>query len=103
MANYLKLNSSKVAEGREGDEYIITRIDTTIPAINVVNIFGSQEGRVDKDEVEKSWLRLLEDVKYVEDRDEEVLIIGDLNRAVGGGKWGVKGNKDQEDNLSGTS
>ena len=95
VANYLKQNASKVAEGREGDEYIITRIDITIPAINVVNIYGSQEGRVDKDDVEKSWLRLLEDVKDIEDRDEEVMIIGDLNRAVGGGEWGVKGNKEK--------
>ena len=95
VANYLKQNASKVAEGREGDEYIITRIDITIPAINVVNIYGSQEGRVDKDEVEKSWLRLLEDVKDIEDRDEDVIIIGDLNRAVGGGEWGVKGNKEK--------
>ena len=41
VANYLKPNVSKVAEGRDGDEYIITRIDITIPAIHVENIYGS--------------------------------------------------------------
>ena len=48
-----------------------------------------------KDEIEKSWLRLLKDVKEIEDRFENVVIIGDMNRAVGSGPWGVKGNKDK--------
>ena len=95
IADYLKPNTTKVVEGREDDEYIITRFDITEPALNLVNIYGSQEGRVDKDEIEKSWLRLLEDVKEIEDRNEEVLILGDLNRAVGSGTEGVKGNKDK--------
>ena len=63
VAEYLKANTTKVTEGREGDEYIVTRIDITVPAINIVNIYGSQEGRTDKDEIEKSWLRLMEDIK----------------------------------------
>ena len=95
IADYLKPNATKVVEGREGDEYIVTRFDITVPAINVINIYGAQEGRVDKDEIEKSWLRLMEDVKEIEELNEDVLIIGDLNRAVGGGAWGVKGNKDK--------
>jgi hypothetical protein len=37
IANHLKQNTVKVAEGREGDEYIITRLD------HVVNIYGQQE------------------------------------------------------------
>ena len=93
VAEYLKPNTTKVTEGREGDEYIITRIDVTVPAINIVNIYGSQEGRTEKDEIEKSWLRLMEDIKQIEDRNEDVLIIGDLNRAVGIGAHGVRGNK----------
>ena len=95
VADYLNPNTSKVTEGRERDEYIITRIDITEPAINIVNIYGSQEGRTDKDEIEKSWLRLMEDVKQIEERNEDVLIIGDLNRAVGSGPLGIKGNKEK--------
>ena len=95
IADYLKDETTRVADGREGDEYIITRLNVTDPAINLVNIYGAQEGRVSKDEIEKSWLRLLEDVKEIEDRNENILIIGDLNRAVGSGPWGVRGNKDK--------
>ena len=83
VAEYLKPNTTKVTEGRDGDEYIITRFDITSPAFNVINIYGSQERRVDKDEIEKSWLRMLEDIKDIEDRNEDIIIIGDLNRAVG--------------------
>ena len=57
VANYLKPNTTKVTEGREGDEYIITRFDVTLPAINVVNIYGAQEGTTERDDIEKSWLR----------------------------------------------
>ena len=78
IANHLKHNTMKVAEGEDEDEYIITRLDITVPAINVVNIYGSQEGRTEKEEVEKSWLRLLEDIKDIEDRNEDVLFIADL-------------------------
>ena len=43
IANHLIHNTMKVAEGTEEDEYIITRIDKTAPAVNIVNIYGSQE------------------------------------------------------------
>ena len=33
IANHLKHNTMKVAEGEEEDEYIITRLDNTVPAI----------------------------------------------------------------------
>ena len=58
VANYLKPNTVKVGEGTEGDEYIITRFDHTIPAINLINIYGDQEGRTPADEIEKGWLIL---------------------------------------------
>ena len=38
VGNHLKHNIMKTAEGKEEDEYIITRLDSTIPPINLVNI-----------------------------------------------------------------
>ena len=32
-------------------------------------------------------------MEVIEDRGEATILIGDMNRAVGEGKWGVKGNK----------
>ena len=55
IANHLKHNTMKVVDGREGDEYNITRFDHTNPAINILNIYGSQEARTNNDEIEKSW------------------------------------------------
>ena len=48
----------KVTEGKEEDEYIVTRFDHTIPAINIINVYGQQESRTIDDELEKSWLRV---------------------------------------------
>ena len=83
----------KVKEGVDDDEYIITRLDNTMPALNIINIYSEQEGRSTKDEIEQSWLRLLSDLREIEDRGEAVLIIGDLNRAIGNDQWGIQGNK----------
>ena len=41
----------------------------------------------------ESWRRLLEDVKYIEDQNENILLLGDMNRALGDGEWGIVGNK----------
>jgi exonuclease III len=58
VANHLKTNAMKITEGKEEDDYIITRLDHTIPAINIVNIYGQQEDKTSNDEIEKSWFRL---------------------------------------------
>ena len=92
IANHLKHNTMKVTEGKEEDEYIVTRFDNTMPPINIFNVYGQQESRTSDAEIEKSWLRLMKDVKDVEDRYEAVLIIGDMNRKVGSDEYGVKGN-----------
>ena len=40
VSNHLRSHTAKVAEGREGDEYIITRFDQVHPPLNIVNIQG---------------------------------------------------------------
>ena len=63
IANHLKHSALKVKEGEDDDEYIITGFDNTIPALNIVNVYGSQESKTNNDEIEKSWYRLMRDIK----------------------------------------
>ena len=72
-----------MTEGKEGDEYIITRFDHVVPALNLVNIYGQQESKTSNDDITASWLRLQKDMEDIEDRGEALLLLGDLNRAVG--------------------
>ena len=58
-------------KGRETDEYIITRLDHVTPPKNIVNIYGQQ----------------------IDDYGEAVLLIGDMNRAVGSDDLGEVGNR----------
>ena len=95
VANHLKHSTMKVTEGKEDDEYIVTRFENTVPALNIINIYGTQESRTNDGEIERSWLRLMKDVSEIEDRNEALLIIGDMNRKVGNDEYGVKGNKDK--------
>ena len=92
VANYLKPNTVKVGEGREGGEYIITRLDHVVPPVNIVNIYGQQESRTSKEEILESWIRLREDLLRIESCGEGILIVGDMNRAVGSDELGVSGN-----------
>ena len=84
-----------MTEGQEGDEYIITRFDHVVPALNLVNIYGQQESRSSKDEISASWLRLQKDLEEIDDRGEALLLIVDVNRAVGSDQWGVTDNHDR--------
>ena len=89
----MKHNTMKVTEGKDDDEYIITRFDNTVPAVNIINIYGQQESRTSDIEIENSWLRLMKEVKEIEDRNEALLLIGDMNCQIGNDQHRVKGNK----------
>ena len=82
----------KVKEGEDNNEYLITRLDYMHPAFNIVNVYGGQESRMGKQEVLESWGRLKIDVNAIKARNENCLIIGDCNRAIGAGKLGIPGN-----------
>ena len=96
VSQTLRPHTVKVAEGREGDEYIISRFGHISPPVNIINIYGEQEkgdkenGK--KEKILESWNRLLQDLKEIESRKEHLLILGDLNRKVGTGILGIEGN-----------
>ena len=88
----LQQRTIKVGEGVDDDEYLITRLDHCHPAINIVNVYGSQESRTSKDEIFESWRRLMKSVDEIMSRGESVLMIGDFNRSIGNDELGVPGN-----------
>ena len=45
-----------------------------------------------KDKILEKWTRLMNDVKEIKERGEGILIIGDMNRHIGCGNYGVPGN-----------
>jgi hypothetical protein len=94
VSNKLKQNTTKVGEGKSGDEYNIVRLDHVQPPLNIINYYGAQESRSANEDILKSWCRLRKDMGDIDRRGEACLLIGDLNRAVGSGNWGVEGNKD---------
>merc|ERR1712059_163386 len=79
----------KVMEGDGDDEMIMTRHSQFQIPVNVLNIYGEQENRSTTTEVKERWNRIL---KVVEDKYEDIIVIGDLNKHVGSGILGVKEN-----------
>ena len=78
-------------EGKEKDEYLITRIDSFSPALNVVNCYGEQR-KTKVEEVEAKWRRLHKDMEDIRARNEFCLLVGDLNKLIGSDSLGVPGN-----------
>ena len=72
----------KVAEGKD-DEYLVTRHGQFNPAMNVINLYGTQESRDSKEKIVERWERILEEIMKIEAKQEETLLIGDLNRHCG--------------------
>ena len=93
VADYLRPDTVKVGEGTEGDEYVIVRLGHVIPAVNIVNIYGDIESRAGgKDKILEKWIRLRKAVKEIKERGEGIVLIGDMNRHIGCGQYGVTGN-----------
>ena len=83
VANKDSKHTLKVAEGANEDEFLITRHSQFVAPINCVNIYGEQEGRCSKDDIENRWNRILNEIIKIEAKDEFVLLLGDLNKHVG--------------------
>ena len=92
VANEVKQYAVKVKEGEENEEYLITRLNHVVPAINIINVYGGIEGRMSKDEVLESWTRLKKEISEIKERQEGMVLIGDHNRAIGNDGLGVEGN-----------
>ena len=91
--NYLRQHAVKVSENSEVDEYLVTRLDNVKPALNIFNIYGKIENRAGgPDKILESWGRIRKELSLIEERGEAVLILGDLNRAIGRDELGVAGN-----------
>ena len=92
VANDLKQNAVKFKEGVDNDEYLITRLDHTSPPINILNVYGGQESRMSKQDILENWVRVKADITDIMKRGEGLILLGDLNRAVGCNNLGVRGN-----------
>ena len=79
---------TKSSEGPEGDEYLITHHNQFNPPINVFAIYGETEARTTKQEAEQKWQNKLEEIIKIENRKENLIIIGDLNKSVGNDELG---------------
>ena len=93
VAQELKDKAIGAGEGINKDEYIITRIDAFSPALNIVNCYGEQRS-TKVEEVEEKWSRLVKELESIRSRGEYCVLLGDLNKLVGSGEWGVPDNHD---------
>ena len=95
ISEEIKDSVVKVKEGIENDEYLIKRHTNFLRPLNIINIYGEQESRSSKQEIEERWARVVKDIKTIEDRQEPILLLGDMNKHSGNDDLGVKDNHEK--------
>ena len=73
----------KVTEGKEGNEFIITRHNQFVKPINVINVYGDVESRTSVDVIDDKWSEILIEIDKIEARGEDYVCLGDMNKHVG--------------------
>ena len=66
-------HSVKVDEGRDENEFVITRHSQFEVPVNVLNMYGQQECRMKKEKIEEQWKEILEVISSIEQRKEFLL------------------------------
>ena len=75
--------NTKVAKNNEHNEYMIIRFKRIKPALNIVQVSGIIESRTWSEKVLEGWKFIFKELSTIQSKKEAILIIGDLNRAVG--------------------
>ena len=73
----------KVKEGTNENEFLITRHDQFVKPINVINFYGKLECRNKKEVIESEWANIVEEINEIERRNEEWVLMSDLNMLLG--------------------
>ena len=82
----------KVGEGKDKNEYLITRHNQFSPPINVFTVYGETESRTSNDEAEEKWGNILTEIGKIEGRKENMILVGDMNKHIGDDELGVPSN-----------
>ena len=77
------MHALKVKEGENDKEYLITRHGQFVTPINIINIYGEQESRSNKDDILDRWNSIVNEVIKIEAKKEFLVIFGDMNKHVG--------------------
>ena len=75
-------------EGEKEDEFLITRVEVFLPALNVVNCYGEQRN-TNREDMEDKWRRLRKEMDEIRLRGKFCILAGDLNKLVGSDELGV--------------
>ena len=68
VAHEFRDSTIGAGEGEDDDEYLVTRIESFNPALNVINCYGEQR-TLKNDTVEAKWGRLLNDMEAINEQE----------------------------------
>ena len=75
-------NALKISEGHNV-EYIVTSFGQFQPAINVNNLYGSQESKLTINQIKDEWDVVFKDIVDIESKEEHLILLTDANCHIG--------------------
>merc|ERR1711954_38182 len=83
----------KVSEGKDINEFIVTRHSEFNIPINIIHVYGQQQGRTPVNVLSDHWNEIQEEIVKIEAKSEYLVWVGDFNCAIGSDL--IKGNSDK--------
>ena len=74
-----KSHTVKISEGKNENEYLVTRLDNIKPAVNIINVYGKIEDRMEDLEILESWGEIKREIDDIQARHESCIVLGDFN------------------------
>ena len=94
VVNNLKQVTITVKESEEDDEYMVTRLEHSSPALTIINWYGQQEKRTAPEKILATWRRILVELDDIRKRGDFQILAGDANKQIGNGELEIEGNNE---------
>ena len=70
----------KVSEGKDSNEFLITRHSQFLTPINIINVYGEQENRTPANVISDHWNEVVDEIAKIEGKGEHFILISDMNK-----------------------
>ena len=83
VRNSIENRTIIISEGSQEIEELTIRTESKKRTLNIISLYGKNEGRVSNENIKKQFSHLEELIKRIESTGEDYILIGDLNAKIG--------------------
>ena len=96
VRNSIENRTVIISEGCSEIEELTIRTESKKRTLNIISLYGKNEGRVSNENIKKQFSHLEELIERIENSGEDYILVGDLNAKIGCSEEGIKGNNEEQ-------